>query len=170
MGQQLPYSERVVIEGRVIGTAPIDSVDVISEGSVVWLHHFAKTELTGDVSAHLSFWSESASYIRDTPRGYRIWEGVVDVSGATLNGFTTVEKLNRSADFVRMSDTDPNRIEFSIATRGIENSITLQLTDASPNTKVAVTLKRTIEDGRAPQLVRPNDTFRPPSLCISCTR
>lgn len=159
MGQQLPYNESVVIEGRVIGTNPIDTIDVISGGSVVWSREYAKKDLSERVSAHLSFWSESTSYFRDNPRGYRIWEGHLDVKGATLDGFTTVEKLNRSVDFVRISDADPNRIEFSIATRGIENNIVLDLSDASRDTEIVVKLDETTEGGRAPVQVRPVDSF-----------
>lgn len=159
MGQQLPYDESVVIEGRVIGTNPIDTIDVISDGAVVWSKSYANKALSNRVSAQLSFWSESTSYIRDNPRGYRIWEGFLEVSGATLSGFTSVEKLNRSVDFVRISAADSNRIEFSIATRGIANSIVLELTDATPDTEIAVTLHETTEGGRAPIQVRPVDTF-----------
>jgi len=159
MGQQLPYADSVVIEGRVIGTNPIDTIDVISNGEVVWSQHLAKQELSERISAELSFWSESTSYIRDTPRGYRIWEGSLEVKGGALEGFTTVEKLNRSVDFVRISDEDSNRIDFSIATRGVVNNIVLDISDASPETVVVVTLDTTTEGGRAPVQIRNVDTF-----------
>lgn len=159
MGRQLPYKDAVVIEGRVIGTNSIDTIDIISNGEVVWSKNVAKKGLSKRVSAHLSFWSESTSYIRDTPRGFRIWEGSVEVKGGTLEGFTTVEKLNRSVDFVRISEDDSNRIDFSVATRGVVNNIVLEISGATPNTVVEVTLDETTEGGRAPVQVRNVDTF-----------
>jgi hypothetical protein len=159
MGQQLDFDESVVIEGRVIGTNPIDTIDVISNGEVVWSKNVAKKELAKRVSAQLSFWSESTSYFRDNPRGYRIWEGSLVVKNGTLDGFTTVEKLNHTMDFVRIDDADPNRINFSIATRGLVNNIVLEISDASPETVVEVFLDETTEGGRAPVQVREVDTF-----------
>ena len=159
MGQQLPYEDSVIIEGHVIGTNSIDTIDVISNGDVVWSKSVANKELSEQVSAELSFWSESTSYIRDTPRGYRIWEGSIKVTGGTLEGFTTAEKLNRLVDFVRMNDDDSNRIDFSIATRGIINNIVLKISDATPETKIDIKLDETTEGGRAPVQIREVDTF-----------
>jgi len=159
MGRQLPYSETVNIEGRVIGSAPIDKIDVISDGEIVWSKQFTDEKLSDKVTAEISFWSESTSYIRDNPRGYRIWEGHLDVEGATLKGATTVEKLNRSNDYIRIDENNPNRIHFSIATRGIENNIILELEDATPETEFQISLEETTEGGRAPVQVRQYDTF-----------
>ena len=156
VGSQLPFSESVVLEGKVMGTGVIDTIDLIKNGEVVWTKECALGAKGAWNDVQLDFVSDSAPLMRDTPRGFRIWEGYAEVDGAELVGFSIPEKLNRYADFARVDSDDPNRINFSVATRGIMNHLRLKLKKASGRTTLKVHLEQKKEGGRAPTVVRPN--------------
>lgn len=159
MGTELPYNESVVLEGKVIGTGAIDTIDVVKNGEVVWTQDYALRNGRAWNDVQLDFDSDSDPIFRDTPRGFRIWEGHVEVKGAELVAFSVQEKLNRNADFARVNSANPNRIDFSIATRGLINHLRLNLNGASADTTVEVHLEEKREGGRAPTIVRPNARF-----------
>ena len=156
MGSQLPFSDSVTINGTVMGTDTIDTVDVIKNGEVVWTREFAGANFGSTVDLQLSFDSDSDPLMRDTPRGFRIWKGYVDIKNASINSIKYSGKLNPAVDFFRRSESDPNRVEFDVATRGLINGLIVSLSGASKRTEAIVHLEQVQEGGRAPRLVRLN--------------
>jgi hypothetical protein len=155
MGGRAPYATERRIEGRVIGTAPIESVAIVKNGEVIWRRDESIDAAGGsdEQTFLLSFESESVpGQPRDMPRGWRHWRGTMTIAGATLvraepMGFRNVETQSMSAD--------GNVVRFATLTRGDTSSIRLVLRGAGPSTTIVLALEDATETGGAPPMFRP---------------
>jgi len=155
VGRRIPYSEQRRIHARFSGTAPLDRVDVIKNGDVIFSRRFAAAPLQSRVRVHIGFRSSSEPFIRDNPRGYRRWTGSLQVDGARL---LSVQPYfdNRYAEYARQDAQSPDRISFLTDTRGGIDALVLELDAVTPSTKITANLDPSVEHDGSPPQVRLN--------------
>ncbi|MBM88128.1 MAG: hypothetical protein CMQ41_07075 [Gammaproteobacteria bacterium] len=158
MGQRANYIKSRTINGRVIGTAPIKSVQVLKNGEVIWEEEYLLNNATSD-EQHLlvSFTSDPTPYFNgDAPRGWRHWKGQLKVSDATVVKAKSMDFFNPTTQALAV---DSNTINFQTNTRGDTSSILLTLTGINDNTALSVILDETTETGSAPPFYRLHQTI-----------
>ncbi|MBX9602455.1 MAG: DUF3604 domain-containing protein [Bryobacteraceae bacterium] len=157
-GRRIPYSADRRIAARVSGTGPLDQVEIVKNGDVVYGQRFARTTLQPRSRVDVAFYSSSEPFIRDNPRGYREWKGVLEVEGAKLQGFQPMFD-NRAVEFARLDPANPNRIQFAHSTRGAADKLILDLDQVTPSTRLLIRLETAQEHGVSPPQIRPNATI-----------
>ena len=143
MGQEQGQSVNRRIECTVSGTAPIDAIDVIKNGKVVYTKRYLERDLAPEASVQVTF--ESSTEVigrRQVPRGDRPWKGVISVVGAELAGFDEPWYRHPATYAARL---EGGRLLFELRTRGRSTSVVLRLRGASADTKVIVNLEATTE-------------------------
>jgi len=89
MGDRLADGERRTVRCRVMGTAPIEVVDLVKNGAVVYSRRYLEPELSGDVRVMVKVASSSEVFDgHHNPRGPRPWQARIEVRGGLLIGFT----------------------------------------------------------------------------------
>ncbi len=156
MGERQPYAAVRQIRGRVIGTSPIDSIEVVKNGEIVSVREFATAKMESHLFVQVSFTSSSEATGRDNPRGYRPWKGTLEVSGAQLQSVRTTGFQDRRHEWARRDSADENTVNFETATRGRMNNFVIELDGVSEATSIRVQLEQTVETGTAPIRVRPS--------------
>ncbi|XOV84756.1 MAG: DUF3604 domain-containing protein [bacterium] len=170
MGQRGAFAQTRRISGKVIGTAPIDTITLIRNDNVLWEQdylHDKEDRLSKQGSYLLTFASASdPHHNHDNPRGWRTWEGTIEVEGATLEEIKAVDasfplqRVNRSAD-------NPNRLTFSTRTRGDGSSYRLRLNDVQRTSKLRFDLLEAAESGGAPTVYRPHQRVPADSFTLN---
>ena len=159
MGSRIPFAEDRSIEGRVIGTAPIDEVTIVKNGEEFWSRDhrtISEEQQAMDGTYQIVFASSSIPYHQyDNPRGWRHWRGTLTVQDAEIGQV-------RGMNFVNLNyhnlEQDGNTVRFSTATRGNTSSILLDLSEASSDTTLGFNLEETRETGGGPPKVRRHQT------------
>ena len=156
MGLRQEDNPRRHIVCRASGTAPIDHMDVVKNGSVVFSRRYLAAPLTSRVWVQVAFESSSEVFgpERDNPRPYRTWEGSMQVSGARVQGLD-VRFDNRIVDRAEIDPGNRNLVHFHAETRGHRDVMLVELDGASSGTTFHFRLKPTRERGSAPGLIRP---------------
>ncbi len=158
MGQRAPFAQARQIEGRVIGTAPIETITVVKNDQVLWSRDYLAVDSDRFKKAEtflLSFQSESMPMQRgDNPRGWRPWRGRVEVVGATLVAAVPTDFVNRDSQRLEINPSDGNQFTFATHTRGDASSIRLDLRDVRDATIIRITLESGQEFGGAPPTYR----------------
>ena len=134
------------IDCRVHGTAPIDAIDVIRNGTILYTRRYLESALSEEARVQITF--ESSTEIhgeRTPPRGGRPWKGAITVAGATLVGYDDPWFTQPATYRVARNTEDRNRIDFDFPTRGRPKSLVLELRGASPDTVVTVEMETTTE-------------------------
>lgn len=156
MGTRQRFAERREILLRAMGTAPIDHIDVIKNGDVVYSSHYLGAPLRGRAWIQIGFESSSEVFRgRDNPRPYRVWEGTLEVEGAELLRVRPVGFENPYLERASIDEAVPSRVRFRTETRGRRDVLLLELDGATPATTLSFVLEPTREYGFAPILVRP---------------
>jgi len=167
MGQRIPFSETRVIEGRVIGTAPIETITVVRNDQTISHRNLLEAEATPlDTTETLlvSFHSDSMPlHPRDNPRGWRPWEGSLTVHGAAL---TDAELLDVASPSTRDLTLDGNVLRFRTSTRGDYSTIRLALADIGTDARLELNLAAGREFGGAPPIYRPHQPIPPERLTL----
>jgi hypothetical protein len=158
MGSRVPFDRERRIEGRVIGTAPIESVTIVRNDQTVWSQDYltlADNQLKSEETLLLSFASEATPINPgDNPRGWRHWRGELVVSNADLVTATGMDFHNHVWQSVEVDPEDPNRVRFTTLTRGDTSSIALKLNSARRATSIRLQLEEARESGGAPPRYR----------------
>ena len=159
MGTSLSPAEDRTIEGRAIGTAPIQRIDLIKNGEL--LDSVAGTGgetalVEGRHEVVVAFDSSSEVFMRDNPRGHRTWNGSVTVDNGRLLGARLLGTPNWSADALQ---TDGERASFNVATRGSRRALLLTLADTSSETTLRFEIEQAREVGTAPRQIRAPQLF-----------
>lgn len=156
MGQRAKYAESRQLQGKVIGTAPVRTITVFKNDTVLWEKNFfdrVDNRLSRKDTYVLTFTTDSTPLHRgDNPRGWRAWEGVLRVSGAELVSIEPIDANMPAQSAVR---NDDGSVSFSTMTRGDSSTFLLQLDGVSRSTQIAVDLVETRETGGAPPFYRP---------------
>ncbi len=155
MGSRAPFAEERHIEGRAIGTAPIDTITVVKNGEAIWSRDYLTVENDASSYFELSFNSESRPLVRDNPRKYHMWNGTISVKGAGLADIAGAGFENRVYDEVEVDPNDPNKAHFNTATRGQKRSIVFRLNSAGEDASVEVNLEPNVEQGSGASMYRP---------------
>ena len=154
MGSRTQFAAERMLRGRVSGTAPIDTVSVIKNQQEVFREDLLTLALGDTRFVAVSFWSQADPGIRDNPRGWRIWEGTLNVRGTPLVAASAPSFRNRRAQFVSVDPSHPNRVNFRTFTRGSASTIVLELLDAVPGITIEVELEPSLETPSSPSLYR----------------
>lgn len=141
MGTRTKFASERRIRGRVMGTAPIDTITIIKNGEEIWSRDFLTVVDGKSAWVQLNFWSSSKPLTRDNPRGIRFWNGVLDVKGARLVGVSAPGMQNRYFARTAMDPEVPNRVTFDTATRGRISTILLELEGITSETAIEVKLE-----------------------------
>ncbi|MEE9279270.1 MAG: DUF3604 domain-containing protein [Myxococcota bacterium] len=154
MGTRTRFAAERKLRGRVMGTSPIDTITVVKNQEEVWSQDFLSSAEGPAGLVAVSFWSQTDPGMRDNPRGWRSWEGTVNVRGAPLLGASAPSFSNRLTQFASIDPSHPNRVNFRTFTRGSTSTIVLELADAGPGTAIEIDLQPTVEQPTAPSLYR----------------
>ncbi len=155
MGNRLAYTDKRRLSAKVAGTSPIRRLAVIKNGETVYMKRPLQSSLGNSAKLVIGFESSSEPFFRDNPRGYRPWQGTLEVEGARLAGMRTLHFDNKHKEWARIESDDGNTVRFSTGTRGQADTLLLELEEASPSTTVSFDLEGTREWGKSPVPVRP---------------
>ena len=154
MGQRAPSAETREVAGRVIGTAPIQSIALFKNGEAIWWQDYLTAETagaTGSMELLLSFHSDETPVRWDAPRGWRHWRGRLDVEGAELEAIAATDFINPTTQFLQR---DGNGARFATHTRGDWSSVRMTLTSVRPDAEIVLDLEEALETGSAPPFYR----------------
>ncbi len=143
MGREQEHSTIRTIDCSVHGTAPIDAIDVVKNGQLVYTRRYLQADVAGDASVQVSF--EASTEVigrRQVPRGDRPWKGAISVAGADLAGFGEPWFRHPATYAARL---EGGQLRFALNTRGRSTSLVLKLRGASADTKVVVDMEPTRE-------------------------
>ncbi len=143
MGQEQNHVPNRTIRCTVNGTAPIDAIDVIKNGAIVYTKRYLGTDISGDAHVQVSF--EASTEVigrRQVPRGDRPWVGVLRVEGAEIAGFDEPWFRHPGTYGARLTG---GRLHFAMHTRGRSTSLILRLRGATADTRVVVDMGATRE-------------------------
>ncbi len=146
MGLRQDNADPREIDCSVNGTAPIDAIDVIKNGNIVYSKRFLESEVSADAWVQITF--ESSTEVhgeRVVPRGGRPWKGALTVKGAQLLDYEDPWFTQPATYHVGRDRTDRNKINFDFPTRGRGKSLLLKLSGASPDTVVTLDMEATLE-------------------------
>ncbi len=157
MGQRGEFAESRTINGRVIGTAPIDSISVVKNNETIWQRSYLDDEtdrINRTDTFMLTFASASDPFHPfDNPRGWRAWEGTLEVINADL---VSIEPVDASFPLQTVSNGDAeNRVTFATKTRGDTSSYLVKLENVQRTARLQFDLVETRETGGAPPFYRP---------------
>jgi hypothetical protein len=157
MGRRLADGGERTLACTVFGTAPIEAVDVIKNGEVVFTKRYLVPELepTARVMVRFGSSTEVIDGYRE-PRDARSWRGSVEVQGARLAGFSRPWFYHPVSDDYRLDEADPDRIVFTTNTRGRSKGVLLELAGVTADSRVNVDFeagRETVNTGadRTPQ-------------------
>jgi hypothetical protein len=161
MGSRQPDATERRVECRVAGTSPIDRIEVVKNGAVVFGRSYLAAPLEPRSTLQVGFESSSEVFFppRDNPRPQRVWEGTLEVEGARIVSIATPGFDNRYREHARVDDADPQRILFATRTRGRMDTLLLTLDGASPATVLRFHLESRQEEGSPAGNVRPPATI-----------
>lgn len=143
VGSEMDHTPERTLRCSVSGTAPIDAIDVIKNGAVVYTKRYLDTRLDGSAAVQVSL--EASTEVigeRQVPRGDRPWKGTLRVEGAELVGFDEPWYRHPGTYSARHAD---GRIEFALHTRGRSTSLVLRLRSADADTRVILEMGETTE-------------------------
>ena len=155
MGLAQAHAVHRTIDCRVNGTAPIDAIDVIKNGAIVYSKRYLKTGVSSTTQVQVRF--ESSTEVvgrRQVPRGGRPWRGVIRVEGAEIANYQDPWHQHPGTYRTAM---EGGALRYELQTRGRSSSLVLDLRGATADTRVIVEMERTRElsgsggDERTPQ-------------------
>jgi hypothetical protein len=144
VGGTLPVGAVPALEARVLGTAPIDHIDVIKNGAVEFSRDYLWPE-TGDAAAvQIMFHSPSETPGDEIipPLQVVTWRGWIEVSEGRIASMVPLGIDNHTDIFKRLDD---RRIWFTFQSRGDFDGVLLELTDTLPDATVAVRVTAPLE-------------------------
>jgi len=151
MGTRQRFTDRRRIRCRVMGTSPIDHIDVIKNGDVVYGQDYLATSLTSRALLQITFFSSSdvIGGSVDNPRPYRLWQGTLQVVGARVVRVEPAGFDNPFAESATIDPEEPDRIRFRTETRGRGDTMLVELEGASRGTVLHFRLDAARERGFA---------------------
>ncbi len=159
MGERTAFNKTRNISGRVIGTAPIDRIEVVKNEAVLFSRAYYAEEsdkLGKDETFLLTFQSDSKPLNPgDNPRGWRTWQGTLEVSNADIVSMQAYD-ATFPTQTVETSTTSPNRLVFNTKTRGGTSSYLLHLNNIQRTSKLRFDIVEHAETGGAPPIYRPH--------------
>lgn len=159
MGQRIPFAEKRTIEGRVIGTAPIDSITIVKNDIEIWNKDYLTIDsgrYKAEETFYITFESESfPMHPADNPRGVRGWRGKLEITGAELLAFEATDFLHPEVSLLEIDPQNSNVLLFRTGTRGDTSSIKLRLANIKRSARIHIDLDPALEQG-SPTRFRPH--------------
>ena len=155
MGQRTPFEKARKIAGRVVGTAPIHTIEIVKNDKTLWQRDYLTNTSAevGDGEYLLTFQSDSTPYHPgDNPRGWRWWRGQLSAEGAVVEAAEGMNFHNVNTQSV--DRLDGANLTFSTHTRGGSSSIRLVLKDVRRNAELTLKLRDGREFGGGPPRFR----------------
>ena len=164
MGTRQSAAEERKLHARVAGTAPIDRIDVVKNGEIVFSRDYATAVVAQKTWVLVGFESSSEVFPppSDSPRLYRVWEGTLEVAGAAIETLDTTGIDNRYTESVARDSDTPGRLRYHVETRGRRDVFLLELDGASADTSFSFDVGPGREIGVGGVLVRPPAQNIPP--------
>jgi uncharacterized protein DUF3604 len=137
MGEAAPAGTPPIITARVLGTAPIDHIDVIHNGQVVYRKEYLTPRPNDPSAVQIMFHtpSETPGDEVASPRGGVGWGGWIEVSGGRI---ASIEPLNADHHTDEFHQVDDRRIWFTCRTRGDFDGLLIRLAAAPADSLVKV--------------------------------
>ncbi|MCB1693315.1 MAG: DUF3604 domain-containing protein [Pseudomonadales bacterium] len=169
MGERTAFAETRKIEGRVIGTAPIDTITIVKNGQDIW-HRDYLTAQSGRYKDtehfYVSFESPSVPMNpNDNPRGARSWIGTLEITGAEIESFEATDFFNPDLNVLKRDEKNPGLIHFATGSRGDVSSIKLTLRNVKRSAKALINIEPALEYG-SPTVFRPSKTTPASSVTL----
>jgi hypothetical protein len=156
MGGVAPFAPERKISGRVIATAPIQTLAIIKSGKEISSQDYIVGSAEDGEVIGFEFASDSASYKgqHDVPRGWREWKGSITISGARIKSVSADSFRNPFVDKPVIDEHDPTTVHFHTQTRGHSSIFFLELEGAGKDTKIAVSVQEAKESNSVPYVTR----------------
>ncbi len=157
MGRRGEYAESRAVEGRVIGTAPIESITLLRNGERIWRETYGVGRgRPADVEEWLLSFSSQAAPLHpgDAPRGWRHWRGQLGVRGAVLERVAGTDFGNPNTQQLEFEPAR-NGARFATHTRGDTSSLRMTLSGIRPSASITLDLEAAAETASTPPLFRP---------------
>ena len=171
MGQRAPFADVRHITGRVIGTAPLDTITLIKNDEEIWQQDYladAADKLNREDTFLLSFASDSKPiHAGDNPRGWRAWHGTLSIVNATLESAEGTDFHSHAVQSLEVDAEDPNTVHFRTQSRGDSTSLKLRLSGLKRTSEFTIKLQPGRETGGAPPVYRPKQTSDAAELTFS---
>ncbi len=146
MGSRIPSSERRIIQGEVVGSAPIDVISLFKNGSLLWEKTYSRPQELTESGAYLklTFFSDSAPFMgqQDLPRQGRQWLGYLGVSEGELLSISYGGNFNT----VRINPANRQRADFLLHTRGNQRGFVTELSSSADDLIFDISIKEGHED------------------------
>ena len=131
---------------------------MIKNDKVLWQKSYLEktdSRLGKDGEFLLTFSSASDPFHpNDNPRGWRHWDGTLEVVDGQLESIVAVDASFPLQTFARSTE-NPNRLTFFTQTRGDSSSYLIKLSEVSRTTRLKFDLVESRETGGAPPRYRP---------------
>ena len=159
MGQRGEYAPSRTVAGRVIGTAPIESIVLWRNAERIWSERYGVGRgQPADVEEWLLSFRSGAAALHpgDAPRGWRHWRGQLGVRGAVLERIAGTDFTNPTTQHVEF-EPGRNGARLATHTRGDTSSLRMTFSGIRPSASITLELEATRETAAT----RP--WFRPPA-------
>ncbi len=170
MGTRTPMNKNRKLKGRVIGTAPLESVSILKNDQLLWSQSYAGTDFRrGEPTRVAISFTSSAEPInqRDNPRGYRPWVGTLEVTGATIvEGHVAA---NASTSLSAIKPGSDGKWAFKTASRGAASTLLVTLDEVKAGATLTLNIEGGVEFGGAPPIYRQHQRLDPATLQVRLT-
>ena len=149
VGQFIPTGTTPTLQARVLGTTPIERIDVLHNGTVEFSQEYLQPVAGQPATVQLMLWSptETPGDQVTFPLNGVTWRGWIEVQNGRIG---SLEGLGMDHFSDHFEQTDRQRVWFTCKTRGDYDGVLLRLAESSANTKVIVRLD-TVERDQGPQ-------------------
>jgi hypothetical protein len=138
VGEAVPTGVIPTLKARVLGTAPIDHIDVIHNNQVEYRRDYLTPRPNDPTAIQVMFQTPTETPGDEvvSPQGGVGWGGWIEVTGG--GRIASIEGLNLDHHSDQFKQVDDRRIWFTVRTRGDFDGVLIRLAQSSADTQVRV--------------------------------